>query len=92
MATDPHHLNSRSRLRRSISFLIVVAAGAFASVAAPGTAAAYGWPIKPFDQQHPVRGFFGDPRIGMTPRRPPTEPRCTRRSPARSSCAPTAPR
>jgi murein DD-endopeptidase MepM/ murein hydrolase activator NlpD len=25
---------------------------------------AYGWPVKPFDQQHRVRGFFGDPRIG----------------------------
>jgi hypothetical protein len=24
---------------------------------------AYGWPVKPFHQQHPVRGFFGDPRI-----------------------------
>jgi hypothetical protein len=23
---------------------------------------AYGWPVKPFDQQHPVRGNFGDPR------------------------------
>ena len=22
----------------------------------------YHWPIKPFDRQHPVRGFFGDPR------------------------------
>ena len=22
----------------------------------------YGWPVKPFDQQHPVRGNFGDPR------------------------------
>ena len=30
--------------------------------------AAYGWPVKPFHQQHPVRGFFGDPRIGMTPK------------------------
>jgi hypothetical protein len=28
---------------------------------APG-AAAYGWPLKPFDEQHPVRGAFGDPR------------------------------
>ena len=27
-------------------------------------AGSYGWPIRPFDQQHPVRGFFGDPRIG----------------------------
>lgn len=24
---------------------------------------AYGWPVKPFRHQHPVRGFFGDPRI-----------------------------
>jgi Peptidase family M23 len=24
----------------------------------------YGWPLAPFDRQHPVRGFFGDPRIG----------------------------
>ena len=22
----------------------------------------YGWPVKPFDRQHPVRGFFGDIR------------------------------
>jgi hypothetical protein len=25
-------------------------------------ASAYPWPVKPFDKQHPVRGFFGDPR------------------------------
>lgn len=31
--------------------------------ASPSQAFAYGWPVKPFDQQHPVRGFFGDPRI-----------------------------
>jgi hypothetical protein len=23
---------------------------------------AYGWPVKPFHEQHPIRGFFGDPR------------------------------
>jgi hypothetical protein len=23
----------------------------------------YGWPVKPFDRAHPVRGFFNDPRI-----------------------------
>ncbi|HEY1365672.1 MAG TPA: M23 family metallopeptidase [Gaiellaceae bacterium] len=22
----------------------------------------YGWPVRPFDRQHPVRAFFGDPR------------------------------
>src|SRR4051794_29076563 len=24
---------------------------------------AYPWPVKPFGQQHPVRGFLNDPRI-----------------------------
>jgi hypothetical protein len=24
----------------------------------------YGWPVRPFDRQHAVRGFFCDPRIG----------------------------
>jgi murein DD-endopeptidase MepM/ murein hydrolase activator NlpD len=40
-----------------------------ASSAAPPTAAtqsqrtsSYGWPVKPFNEQHPVRGSFGDPR------------------------------
>ena len=33
-----------------------------AALALPAGAAAYPWPIKPFDRQHPVRGFFGDPR------------------------------
>ena len=28
----------------------------------PGAASAYPWPFKPFHQQHPIRGFFGDPR------------------------------
>jgi hypothetical protein len=27
-----------------------------------GSASAYSWPFKPFDRQHPIRGFFGDPR------------------------------
>ena len=26
----------------------------------------YTWPLKPFGRQHPVRAFFGDPRIGKT--------------------------
>jgi Peptidase family M23 len=31
--------------------------------AAPAARFAYGWPVKPFNRQHPVRGYFGDPRI-----------------------------
>lgn len=26
-------------------------------------ACVYGWPLKPFDRPHPVRGYFNDPRI-----------------------------
>ena len=29
---------------------------------AVGDAAAYPWPVKPFDKQHPIRANFGDPR------------------------------
>jgi murein DD-endopeptidase MepM/ murein hydrolase activator NlpD len=32
------------------------------NAASTQVAAGYGWPIKPFDRQHPVRGNFGDPR------------------------------
>ncbi|HEY5057873.1 MAG TPA: peptidoglycan DD-metalloendopeptidase family protein [Gaiellaceae bacterium] len=28
----------------------------------PAAASAYPWPFKPFHEQHPIRGFFGDPR------------------------------
>ena len=27
-----------------------------------GRRVAYSWPFRPFDRQHPIRGFFGDPR------------------------------
>ena len=27
------------------------------------SSSSYGWPVEPFHRQHPVRGFFGDPRI-----------------------------
>ncbi len=30
--------------------------------AAPASASAYPWPVKPFNKAHPVRGNFGDPR------------------------------
>jgi hypothetical protein len=34
-----------------------------AALLLPGAAvASYGWPLKPFDRQHPVRSFFDDPR------------------------------
>src|SRR4051794_10011503 len=51
--------------KRSFSMrAALVAALACLALALPAQAAAYGWPVKPFHAQHPVRGFFGDPRIG----------------------------
>ena len=32
------------------------------ALCASATASAYPWPLKPFHQQHPIRGNFGDPR------------------------------
>jgi len=32
------------------------------SASAEASASAYGWPVRPFDRQHPVRGSFADPR------------------------------
>ena len=41
-----------------------LAAAAFVSAGlAPAAVASYGWPVKPFHVQHPVRAYLGDPRI-----------------------------
>jgi hypothetical protein len=45
--------------------MVFVAAGVVA-LSAPAFARAYSWPVKPFNQQHPVRGAFDDPRLGGT--------------------------
>jgi peptidase M23-like protein len=48
----------------ALRLAVVLAALCFLSCAWSAAASAqYGWPVKPFDRQHPVRGFFGDPRI-----------------------------
>jgi hypothetical protein len=45
-------------MRRAVSVFVAVAA----CCAAAPAALAYGWPLKPFDKPHPIRGNFGDPR------------------------------
>src|SRR4051812_44770479 len=45
------------RIPFAIVLVTVVAAGS-----AGAAKASYGWPVKPFDRPHPVRGNFGDPR------------------------------
>ncbi len=44
-------------MRRLLLALLLLA------LAAPGPALAYGWPVKPVDEPHPIRGFFDDPRV-----------------------------
>ncbi|MBV8066319.1 MAG: M23 family metallopeptidase [Actinobacteria bacterium] len=36
-------------------------------LALPGAAQAYGWPLKPFDEVHPIRGTLDDPRFHVAP-------------------------
>lgn len=49
-----------------VGFRTMVAALA-AALLAPAGAFAYGWPIAPFDMQHPIRGAFDDPRVRVGP-------------------------
>lgn len=68
---------ARRRRTTIMTLVLAVAGGALAgrtalptesSSAAPPRAAhaqrayTYGWPVKPFDRQHPIRGSFADPR------------------------------
>ncbi len=41
---------------------LAVATSALAVSTGTGCTGAYGWPVKPFDRAHPIRGSFGDPR------------------------------
>ena len=41
---------------------LLLALSAFALLV-PAAASAYGWPIRPFYQQHAIRGYFNDPRL-----------------------------
>jgi hypothetical protein len=45
--------------RRTLLLLLAVTG---ALLALPPGALAYDWPLKPFDEQHAIRGYFNDPR------------------------------
>jgi murein DD-endopeptidase MepM/ murein hydrolase activator NlpD len=68
MTTYSHSPRGRCcRITLTIATLVVASGvagmhlGSTPAVAATRTSA-YGWPVKPFDRQHPVRANFGDPR------------------------------
>jgi len=43
--------------------LLVILGSAVLALVAGAPASGYPWPVRPFDQQHPIRGNFGDPRM-----------------------------
>jgi murein DD-endopeptidase MepM/ murein hydrolase activator NlpD len=47
-------------VNRALRFLLAFAA---AALLAPAAASAYSWPLRPFYQQHAIRGYFNDPRL-----------------------------
>src|SRR3954454_10763171 len=51
---------NESSVRRALIVLALLA-----GLALPGPASAYGWPLKPFANQHPIRAYFNDPRIEL---------------------------
>lgn len=55
----------------AVMLAAALAAGAPASAGQPGTGCSgpYAWPVKPFDQAHPIRGYFADPRTRFDGRR-----------------------
>ncbi len=50
-------------VERAVRFRVAfILAAATAALVACAAASAYPWPVKPFDRQHPIRAYFGDPR------------------------------
>src|SRR5262249_34551819 len=55
-------MSTTSHIHRGALVVAATVATLAFAVAAPARAS-YAWPLKPVHQQHPVRGFFGAPRI-----------------------------
>jgi murein DD-endopeptidase MepM/ murein hydrolase activator NlpD len=53
------------RSLRSVLRAVAVVPAAVIAVALAPSAAAYSWPVKPFDKPHPIRATFGDPRFHL---------------------------
>jgi hypothetical protein len=76
--TTSRTTSTRALAALAVSFLTLATAGmlrdsaAFASSSETGCSGSYGWPVKPFDQPHPVRGNFGDPRTVFDGQRSPS--------------------
>ena len=72
MTTQTPHISHATALLLAVAALLLTSVtvsfgvGAVPAKAATATPAGYAWPVKPFDQAHPVRANFGDPRTTFT--------------------------
>lgn len=67
MNSSRTHSVSRPLAALGVSLAVLVSVFAAGTVALAGSSnegcsGPYGWPVKPFDRPHPIRGSFGDPR------------------------------
>jgi hypothetical protein len=62
MATNTHFRSLATAILLVAVAQLATWSPAHAQAATRGGSSAYGWPVKPFDKPHPVRGSFGDPR------------------------------
>jgi Peptidase family M23 len=62
---DGRAMTTHTHIRTAAALVLALAAALVVTSASPAAhtaSTAYGWPVKPFDRPHPVRGGFGDPR------------------------------
>lgn len=69
MSTLTAHISCGVARLLAVAALAICAIATSLSLSTPAgaspranAASAYGWPVKPFHRQHPIRGAFGDPR------------------------------
>jgi hypothetical protein len=64
---DAKHASASKPLTRNVptqhAVPMATSTSSARSATRPPERSRYGWPVRPFREQHPVRGFFGDPRI-----------------------------
>lgn len=75
MTTNTHSPHTRHIGRGPIILIAIALLAGICAAATPigtghavGSSGSYGWPVKPFNRQHPIRGYFGDPRTVFTGR------------------------
>src|SRR5437016_13033023 len=56
------HIRSSAAIALVVAATLVFATASALASSTKHTGGSYPWPVKPFNQAHPIRGSFGDPR------------------------------